>query len=235
MMLFLYKAMLYSTPVFLLSFYTGYSGITYITDLLQGLYEVILTTFAVNTYLLLEQDVSFKDSIPGSDHQSEFPTRLLPALYNYKIKTHLGKKLQRFLLWSVFTWYSSLIMFYIPFYALDGIIDAQGRTGGFWKSGVASFSILLAVHHGSIWIISRNYTVITVALGLFSIACFMPITLVLNDVDAGSRTYGVVFSELLPNSLFWLTQFVAVGAICLPIYAAKVYEMYLKSPEFYQP
>ena len=69
MMWFLFKAMLYSAPVFYFNIYCGYSGLTYITDILMALYEVILTTFAIYTYLLLEQDVSFKDSIP-SEHAS---------------------------------------------------------------------------------------------------------------------------------------------------------------------
>ena len=62
MMWFLYKSMLYSAPVFLLCFFTGFSGITYITDILNGLFEVILTTWAIDFYLLFEQDVSFRDS-----------------------------------------------------------------------------------------------------------------------------------------------------------------------------
>jgi len=54
MMWFLWKAMLFSAPIFFFNMFNGFSGLTYIEDLFFALYEVIMTTFAIYFYLLLE-------------------------------------------------------------------------------------------------------------------------------------------------------------------------------------
>ena len=227
--------MLYSAPVFLLCFFTGYSGITYITDILNGLFEVILTTWAIDFYLLFEQDVSFRDSWPDIQSNGRFPDALLPALYSYKIETHLSKKYKRFLWWSLYTWYSSAIMFFIPFYAMNDIVNRDGKVGSLWESGITSFTILIMAHHGTVFIGTRNYTWPVVLVYIFSLSCFMPITLLLNEYDPGSNTYRTVFKEIMGDSpLFWFCSLLSTAAICLPIYAAKAYEMVLNSPEYYQ-
>ena len=60
-MWFIFKGMLFSIPILLFNTLCGYSGLTYVEDLYYALYEVIMTTFAIYFYLLLDQDVSFKD------------------------------------------------------------------------------------------------------------------------------------------------------------------------------
>ena len=62
MMLFLYKAMLFSAPILLFNVYCGFSGLSYVGDLFFALFEVLMTTFAVYFYLLLDQDVAFSES-----------------------------------------------------------------------------------------------------------------------------------------------------------------------------
>ena len=53
----------------------------------------------------------------------------IPKLYSYKVKTHLGKKLLRFTLWTLFTWYSACVLFYIPFFVLSDEISPSGLNG----------------------------------------------------------------------------------------------------------
>lgn len=239
MMLFLFKAMLYSAPLFFLNFHNGFSGVSYITDLLMALFEVILTTFAVYAYLLLDQDISFKDSIPKED-QSEgyvqkFPKLLVPELYIYKIQTHLNKKTLRFGMWVTWMWISAIVMFYVPFLSMGGTgVNGDGKDGSLWASGITSFTILICVHHGSILITTRNFTWPMVAFYVFSFFCFMPLTLILNEIDPSSNTYMQVFPEIMGGTgLFWLSLIFGCGVILMPIYMAKSYEMIIKSPNFY--
>jgi len=59
----------------------------------------------------------------------------------------------------------------------------------------------------------------------------MPITTSLCDVDPSANTYQVLFADIMGGTpLYWLSVLISLGAICLPIYAAKVYEMVYKAP-----
>ena len=53
-MWFVFKAMLFSIPVLFFNTVCGYSGTTYVEDLYFALYEVIMTTFAIAYYLMLD-------------------------------------------------------------------------------------------------------------------------------------------------------------------------------------
>ena len=156
-------------------------------------------------------------------------------LYSHKIRTHLSKKLQRFVLWSLYCWYSAALMWFVPFFGMNGIVNSSGYTGSLWSSGFTSFTILITVHHGSVIIGTRNFTLPLVILYLFSYACFMPLTTVLCDLDPGAHTYRIIFADVMGGTpLYWLSVFLSVMAICLPIYAAKACEMILNAPQFYQ-
>lgn len=54
MMWFVFKGMLFSIPILFFNTVCGYSGLTYVEDFYFALYEVILTTFAIMFYLLLD-------------------------------------------------------------------------------------------------------------------------------------------------------------------------------------
>ena len=77
-MWFVFKGMLFSIPILFFNTVSGFSGLTYVDDLFFALYEVILTTFAIYFYLLLDQDVSFKDG-------EEALSTNIAHLYTYKI------------------------------------------------------------------------------------------------------------------------------------------------------
>jgi hypothetical protein len=95
---------------------------------------------------------------------------------------------------------------------------------------VASFTIVITVHHGMIAIGTRNFTWVTFLTYTFSYACFMPITMVMNEYIKGSNTYHTTFSDILGSPLYWLSTIAAISMVLLPIYAAKAYEMVIKSP-----
>ena len=75
---------------------------------------------------------------------------------------------------------------------------------------------------------TRNYTWVTFLTYLGSFMCFMPITMLLNEYIPGSNTYMTTFSEILAGPLYWLSVFLAISVVLLPIYMAKAYEMVVK-------
>lgn len=226
-MWFVFKGMLFSIPILFFNAVSGFSGLTYVDDLFFALYEVILTTFAIYFYLLLDQDVSFKDG------EKSLPTNFIAKLYTYKIQTHLSKKLKRFFMFTLFCWYTGALTFYIPFYALNGTISKSGFNGSVWMSGLASFSVVIVTHHVMILIGTRNFTIPLCIFYLGSFMCFMPLVVLLNEYAPSSKTYKTIFEYMLSSPTFWLSIIVTVSFVAIPFYAAKAWEFTMKSPELY--
>ena len=137
-MWFLYKSMIVAVPLFFFQFYSGYSGLNYYSNVLYAMYGVSCTTVAIFFYLVMDQDVSFKDYLPENDHfkgHQEFDVaRLMPKLYQYKIDTHLSQKARRFFWWSLYVWASAPVISYVPFYSMDKAINESGKTGDLWTA-----------------------------------------------------------------------------------------------------
>jgi magnesium-transporting ATPase (P-type) len=72
-MWFLWKAMLFSTPLLLMNVYAGFSGTNYLDDMYFALYEVLMTSFSLWSYIILETDVHYEYELKIS----------LPKLYGY--------------------------------------------------------------------------------------------------------------------------------------------------------
>ena len=217
--------MLFSIPILFFNTQCAYSGTTYVEDYYFALYEVILTTFAIYFYLLLDQDISFKRA---KDNEIE---RILPQVYSYLVRSHLSKKVQRFIFYTLYAWYTGALAFYIPFFCMNGIVNSRGFTGGLWSSGLGAFTVVISVHHLMIFIGTRNYTWVTFFTYAFSYACFMPITMLLNELTPGTSTYKTTFSDILGGTgLYWLSVIVVLGFTCLPLYALKSLEMVVRSP-----
>lgn len=100
-MWFMFKSMIFAAVLGFFQFYNGFSGLNFIPNFLVAMFGVSTTTIAIYFYMLLDQDVSFKDILPENDHmkgKQEFDVdNLLPKLYNYKIETHLGNTMYRFI------------------------------------------------------------------------------------------------------------------------------------------
>ena len=226
-MWFVYKGMLFSVPILLFNCDAGFSGLTYIPDWYFALYEVCLTTFAIFFYLLIDQDVSFNeaDSLPFS----------IARLYSYKIRTHLDLKYIRFAGWTLYCWFTACVTYYIPFIALNDCVNSSGKTGGVFTNGFAAFSGVICVHHIMIAIFTRNWTFRLVLAYVISFSVFMPILALANANDPASQTYRNTFPDMLGGTpLYYLSTFLAVSIVALPLYGIKSYEMVIKAPAFYQ-
>lgn len=137
-MFFAFKGMLFSIPILFFNTICAYSGLTYVLDLYYALYEVLMTTFAIAFYLMIDTDVSFKNP----------PTTFsISKLYSYRIESHLNKKIQRYAFWTCYCWYCGAVIFYIPFYTMTRITNREGMVGGLWGAGYCAFASLITIHH----------------------------------------------------------------------------------------
>lgn len=55
----LFRGLIFITPTFFSNMYNGFSGIPMFDDFYYSLYNVLLTTASVTTYIWVDQDVSF--------------------------------------------------------------------------------------------------------------------------------------------------------------------------------
>ena len=215
--------MLFSIPLLFFNCHAAFSGLTYVEDYFYALYEVIMTTFAICFYLFIEVDVDPKYKSP--DNESDFLS------HNYrqardKIIQPLISKLFK---WVLYAWFSGIVIFYISFLTygnFGGIANGDGKTDGIWTAGFASFTILILVHHIIIFISTKNYTYLIVLAYIFSLLCFMPISVLLNENTPGTMMYKITFSDILSTPLYWTIVIVGTTAIVMPYFFVEQMSKY---------
>lgn len=213
---FVYKGMLFSIPLVPFNMMAGFSGISFVEDFYYALYEVILTTFAIFCYLFFEVDVDHK--FKSMDKAGDYLARRYQHARTGDV-SNLGAK---FAIWSLYAWYSGIVFFYLSFYSYNiSPINQDGQIEGISASGLASLTSLLAVHHLIIFIMTRAWNVWIFIGYIFSMLCFMPLCVWLNDSTEGTYAYMNTFSDILPQFKFWLIVLCATTAVMMPYYLLK--------------
>ena len=232
---FLYKGMLFSIPLIFFNIHAAFSGLTYVEDYYYALYEVILTTWAICFYLFIEVDVHPK--YKSSENTSNF----LADYYHHAREVIIQPLISKLMNWCLYAWLSGFILFYVSFFTYGhyggvysrGIINQDGKTDGVWTAGFASFTILILVHHIIIFISTRNYTIYIAVAYIFSLLCFMPITILLNETTSGTMMYKTTFSDILSTPLYWTIVILGTTAIVIPFYFVKQYDELFRYPVMY--
>jgi len=114
----------------------------------------------------------------------------------------------------------------VSFFAYEGPshpVAKSGKVDGLWTAGFASFSMLIAVHHLTIFMSTKAYNGWLIASYVFSILCFMPITTLLNEYTPSTQMYRTTFSDVLSSPLYWLAVGCGVTLVCAPYYALLRY------------
>lgn len=115
------------------------------------------------------------------------------------------------------------MFFYVSFFAYEGpstAVGPDGKTDGLWAAGFASFTILIAVHHLTIFMSTRAFTSWMIGFYLFSVLCFIPISIMLNEyTDPSASMYMNTFKDVMPAPLYWLVVAVGTVLVCAPYYA----------------
>ena len=106
--------MLFSIPLVFFNAYAAYSGLTYVEDFYYALYEVIMTTWAILAYLLLEIDVPPKFKNAG--HSDSKVGEYLAKYYKHTREEEVEPMYKRLAIWAIFAWYSGAVFFYVSFF-----------------------------------------------------------------------------------------------------------------------
>ena len=186
--------MLFSIPLALFNIHTAFSGVTYVEDYYFALYRIIMTNYAGSIYCLTETVLDQK--YKGFDDVSGY----LSSYYRHAREVIIQPIVSRLFKWSLYSWVSGFILFHVSFFTygpFNGIISYQGKTDGVWTAGFTCLSVSVVVYHLIIYISTRNYTIITVPIYIFSFLCFMPITVLMNENTPGTMTYKQTFSDIL--------------------------------------
>ena len=138
--------------------------------------------------------------------------------------------------WCLYSWYSGAIFFFISFFAYappSSAVNSTGQTEGLWAAGFASFSILIAVHHLTIFMSTKAYTTWMIGFYIFSVLCFIPISICLNEfTDASASMYMNTFSDVMTAPIYWFVVLLGTVLVCLPYYASLRYHELKKFSEF---
>ena len=214
--------MLFSIPLVLFNFYAAFSGLTYVEDFYYALYEVILTTWAICFYLFLEVDVD------PSHKDASRPGTFLAEHYKHCREVVIQPIYKKLMLWALYAWYSGAVLFFVSFHSYgllsngdSGVVNSSGKIDGLWTAGFTSFTILLAAHHVIIFVSTRSYSVPLVLGYIFSVVCFMPITVLLNELVPSTMMYSTTFSDVLSQPLYWAVVLAGTTAICMPYFFVK--------------
>ena len=91
--------------------------------------------------------------------------------------------------------------------------------------------MVIFTHHLVVAIGTRNFTRRLAYIYVFSLFCFMPLTIYLNDAVEGTSTYRTNFSDILFGTvLYWFSVFIACSFAILPFYLKKCFEALVWSP-----
>ena len=138
--------------------------------------------------------------------------------------------------WCLYAWYSGAVFFFVSFFAYEvnsTAVSSDGKTDGLWAAGFACFSILIVVHHLTIFMSTKAFTAWMFGFYFFSVLCFMPIAICLNEyTDSSASMYMNTFSDVMTVPLYWLVLLVGTVLVCAPYYAYIRYHELKLFPQF---
>ena len=72
----------------------------------------------------------------------------------------------------------------------------------------------------TIFMATKAFTTWMFSFYLFSVVCFLPITIVLNTyTDASASMYMNTFTDVMTSPLYWLVVLSGSALVCMPYYA----------------
>lgn len=158
------KTAVTSTCKILWNLYTGYSGNQYVGNLAFAMFSVNVTFYAF--WNIFEQDVSFaKYGGPGDESKLPFQ---MSALYAHCRDNEIKKLMRKYTEQMVIMVYASLVIFYIPWISLGGLVGADGQTYDLWTIGVITYICTVAFCHSLFYTYTRCYNWVMFAFMVFT-------------------------------------------------------------------
>jgi hypothetical protein len=171
--------------------WTGYSAGTFLFGPNFLIYN-ILTIFALFFYIIFDQDVS-SDQTEGHYDDHKFSLGKLYRYYNEQWHVH---RRGRYLKWLFLTFFAAAVVFYVPWFSLNGfinpfsssgavmggIMNVRGHTGDFIQSSIASLFVMLNVYHSILFIFTRHWNALVFSSYVMSVIVTI-VVLVLDNIE----------------------------------------------------
>lgn len=171
---FFYKNIVFTIPQFLYAFYCGFSGKSVYDDWYISLYNTIFTAAPLMSRALFEKDIMIPKRLSIETEEDSMIRGLVPCVYGLGRDNEIftGKN---FTIWVVTGFFHSLIVFFIPLYAVQaGIIDSAGHNADFWVFSITSFTCIVFLVNVRIALYSRVWTTLhIVSIVVLSIVLYL--------------------------------------------------------------
>jgi len=157
----------------------------------------------------------------------------LSVYYAYCRDVYYKHFVRDFLIWIVYSYIGALVFFFIPFEVYKyAIVATDGMTDGMWSSGFSVTTALIIVHHGVVFISTRNWTTYILGWYAFSLLLFFPFTVLLNNwIKQGGLQY-TILTEITRQPLYYLNTILVIVFFLLIFYGWKAFYMLIGKPEF---
>lgn len=91
----------------------------------------------------------------------------------------------------------------------------NGKTDGLFAASFVAVAAMVLVHHGIMFLGTRNWTWWMAGWYAFSFLMYFPVTTFLNDITHESGIYRGTFSEVMKSAPFWLSLVLTTSVILL--------------------
>jgi len=137
----------------------------------------------------------------------------------------------QFILYTIWGFIVGLMMYFLTFHSLSGIIYKDGQINDYWNSGVAVYLINFLGHHLMITVETKNHTWFTSAFYLLSFNC-MWLVIHWNDNFSQSVYQGNQWSMIFSCPRMYLAVFLQIIVIYAPRYIIRNLMHIVYYPEF---
>ncbi|KAM9735524.1 phospholipid-transporting ATPase ID-like [Menidia menidia] len=218
---FFYKNFTFAFALFWYAFFCGFSGQIVYDDWFITLFNLVYTALPVLGLGLFDQDVSDRWSL-------QYPQLFSPGQLN----AYFDKKV--FLSCMMHSWYSSVILFFVPWAAMQDAVREDGRDAAdFQTFAIMGQTCLFLVVSIQLCLESYYWTFINQFFIWGSIAVYFAVSFIMN-----CNGIFIMFNSMFPfigaarNSLSqpsaWLTMFLTCLLCLLPVVAVRFFLMQIR-------
>lgn len=202
-------------------FFNGFSGQIYFADWLPQLYNSFWTSWPCMFTYIFERDLSADMSLA---HPIAYAAGPRGAYFSFL----------RFWCWVLQGVFHGLVCFWVPMIGLRTTVDSEGQDTGLWWVSTVSFTIVIHVVTGKLFIESVFWSKVNLLAGFLSIFFYYMSVITLNSTGIAlifQPQLNNVFFGILSTGKFWLIACITPCLALLPDLFLTVWRsQYRKSP-----
>uniref|UniRef100_A0A671SAP0 Phospholipid-transporting ATPase n=1 Tax=Sinocyclocheilus anshuiensis TaxID=1608454 RepID=A0A671SAP0_9TELE len=212
---FFYKNFTFTFVHFWYAFFCGFSAQTVYDEGFITLYNLVYTALPVLGMSLFDQDVNAGWSL-------EYPQLYVPG----QLSQYFSKR--AFMMCALHSWYSSLVLFFVPYAATYDTARDDGKDGADYQSFMFYFSLISTLYSPQLGLDLSYWTVVNNlfvwgSLGMFFILTFTMYTDGLFRLRPSSFAFIGTARNCLNQPNVWLTVALTAILCVLPVVAYRFF------------